>query len=175
MSIKRKKHFVEELKAQLADVVATARQAEVAAAQTSNTILGDARNKEDAKGAAESGRLARAHRERRERAKQEIEKLIGFASTGLKPFRAGAKVGLGALIDVHIEDPDDPDASEERTLFILPVGAGNELTGPGGDGFISVVTPGSPVGRALQGAEVGDSFDLTIAGVEREWTVVDAC
>jgi len=175
MSIERKKHFVEELKAQLADAVATARQAEVSAAQISNAILGDARNKEDTKGAAESSRLARAHRERREHAKQEIEKLIAFAASGLKPFRSGAKVGLGTLVDVHIEDLADPDASEERTLFILPVGAGNELAGPGGDGFISVVTPGSPVGRALQGAEVGDSFDLTIAGVEREWTVVDAC
>ena len=175
MSLERKKHFVEELKAQLADIVGSARQAEVAAAQTSNAILGDARNKEDAKGAAESGRLANAHRERRERAKLEIEKLIAFAASGLKPFRTGSKIGLGTLVDVHIEDPEDPSASEERTLFVLPVGAGNELTGPGGDGFISVVTPGSPVGRALQSAEVGDSFDLTIAGVEREWTVVDAC
>ena len=59
MSLERKKHFVEELKTQLADVVTSARQAEVAAGQTSNAILGDARNKEDAKGAAESGRLAR--------------------------------------------------------------------------------------------------------------------
>lgn len=175
MSLKRKQHFVEELKTHLGGIVADARQAEVAAAEGQDSILGDARNKDDAKGAAQSARLAGAHRERRERARSEIEKLISFAVSGLKPFRPASKLGLGTLVDVQIENPEDPDASEERTLFILPVGAGTELTGPGGDGFISVVTPSSPVGRALQGAEVGDSFDINIAGEDREWTIVDAC
>ena len=175
MSLKRKQHFVEELKAHLGGIVADARKAEVAAAEASDAIRNDARNKEDAKGAAESGRLAGAHMQRRERARQEAEKLISFASSGLQPFRPSSKIALGALVDVQIENPEDPDASEERTLFILPVGAGTQLTGPGGDGFISVVTPSSPVGRALQGTEVGDSFDITIAGEDREWTIVDIC
>ena len=85
---------------------------------------------------------------------------------------AGDVGAVGALVDVHIESED---GEEERTLFLLPVGAGNELTGPGGDGFISVVTPNSPVGRALMGSRVADSFEIVIDGKDREWTVVDVC
>ena len=45
----------------------------------------------------------------------------------------------------------------------------------GVNGFVSVVTPSSPVGRALQGARAGDSFEVVIRGRDREWTVVDLC
>ena len=62
---------------------------------------------------------------------------------------------------------------EERTFFFLPVGAGAELTGPGGDGFVSVVTPASEIGRTLMGARPGDVFDAEIAGALREWTVLE--
>ena len=48
---------------------------------------------------------------------------------------------------------EDDEGQEERTLFMLPVGAGVELSGPGGDGFVVVVTPRSPVGKALMGPE----------------------
>jgi len=176
MALERKQHFVEELKKQLGRVVSDARQAEVGAAEIAESVRAEARSREDAKSALDSGRMASAHRERRERAKKEIETLIAFANKGLQAFPANGKVGLGALVDVHIENLDakDPDeASEERTLFLLPVGAGSELEGPGGDGFISVITPASPVGRALMGAQVEDSFEITIGGVLREWSVVD--
>jgi transcription elongation GreA/GreB family factor len=53
------------------------------------------------------------------------------------------------------------------------VGAGAELEGPGGDGFLSVITPDSPVGKSLVGRRVGDSFETAINGVEREWTLMD--
>ena len=53
------------------------------------------------------------------------------------------------------------------------MGAGTELTGPGGDGFIQVIGPDSPVGRALMGACVGDDVEVVVAGRDREWSVVD--
>jgi transcription elongation GreA/GreB family factor len=53
------------------------------------------------------------------------------------------------------------------------VGAGTELTGPHGDGFVSVITPTSPVGKALMGLRVGETFDVTIKGDTYEWRVVD--
>ena len=49
--------------------------------------------------------------------------------------------------------------------------SGIELTGPGGDGFFSVVTPTSPVGRAVLGQEVGDTFDITVDGDARSWEI----
>jgi transcription elongation GreA/GreB family factor len=54
------------------------------------------------------------------------------------------------------------------------VGAGVELTGPDGDGFLSVVTPLSPIGKAVLGRRVGESVDVTVAGEAREWTITFA-
>ena len=73
-------------------------------------------------------------------------------------------------MDVSVESAR---GTEERTYFLLPVGAGTELTGPDGDGFLSVITPASPVGRALMGRRAGDSVDVTIGGEAREWTLVE--
>jgi hypothetical protein len=56
--------------------------------------------------------------------------------------------------------------------FEAPAGAGEELTGPGGDGFLSVVTPGSHFGRALMGKRVGDVIEVTVAGELTEWSIV---
>jgi transcription elongation GreA/GreB family factor len=45
------------------------------------------------------------------------------------------------------------------------------LTGPGGDGFLSVVTPQSPIGRAVMGKKVGDTVEVTVQNEVREWTI----
>lgn len=172
MSSDRKRHFIDELKRHYGEIIAGAREAEVGTAQAAETLKGEARSREDAKGAAEFGRLASSHRARRERAKREVDALIRFAQRGLPRYAPTAKVGLGALVDVRVEDDE---GSEERTVFVLPVGAGTELAGPGGDGFIQVVTPESPVGRGLMGAARGDSFDVSSGDVDREWTIVDLC
>ena len=171
MSLERKRHFVEELKRHFGEIIAGARKAEVASAEVAESIQREGRRKEDARSAAEFGRSSAAQKARRERAKREVDTLIGFAAV-LPSFPPHAKISLGALIDVSVETEQ---GSEERTLFLLPVGAGTELSGPGGDGFISVITPASPVGSALMGAFAGDSFDITIGGHDREWTVVDVC
>lgn len=168
----RKRHFVDELKAHYGEIIARARGAEVGTAEAAETLQSEARSREDAKGAAEFGRIAATHRVRRERAKREADTLLRFAASGFPSLRSGARVTLGALVDVSIEDEH---GSEERTFFVLPVGAGTELDGPGGDGFISVVTPESPVGRGLMGAVAGDSFEIATGDHDREWTVIDVC
>jgi transcription elongation GreA/GreB family factor len=71
---------------------------------------------------------------------------------------------VGAIVEVE-------DESLGRTFFLAPVGAGIELAGPGGDGFLSVVTPVSPVGKAVLGRKVGDTIDVTIDREPREWTI----
>ena len=116
------------------------------------------------------GRLSSGHRRRRKQAVAEMETLLEFSEKGLRRFKPTDRVNIGAMVDVRIEDEA---GEEERTLFFLPVGAGEELSGPGGDGFVVVVTPKSPVGSALMGARAEDSFEIVIDGRDREWTVVD--
>ncbi len=58
------------------------------------------------------------------------------------------------------------------TFFLAPAGAGEELTGPGGDGFFTVVTPASPIGAAVMGRRVGDEVQARIRGELRQWTIV---
>jgi transcription elongation GreA/GreB family factor len=172
MSSARKAHFVEELKQVYTAAIEAARQAEVSAAEASNEIQREARRREDSKGAVEAGRLAVGHRRRRQRAIRELETLIAFASRGLHDSGPNDPVALGSLVDVSTEDEHE---REERTLFVLPVGAGNELAGPGGDGFVFVVTPGSPIGRALVGARAGECVEVVVDSHDREWTIVDVC
>lgn len=167
----RKRFFVDALKREYQEIISRARRAETDAAEGAGAIQQEARRSEDAKGALDLQRVAAGHRKRREDAARELETLIEFGPR-LRAFAASDAIGVGALVDVSVETDGE---SEERTLFILPVGAGSELNGPGGDGFVSVITPLSPLGRALQGARAGDAVDVVIQGRDREWTVVDVC
>lgn len=168
MDIKR--YFVDQLKSVYQGRIANAARAESSAAEEADQIRSESRRREDAKAAAMEGRMASGHRRRRKQAAAEIESLLEFAERGLRRFRPTDRIDLGAMVDVRIEDEE---GEEERTLLVLPVGAGVELEGPGGDGFVVVVTPRSPVGKALMGARAGDSFEIVIDGRDREWTVVD--
>jgi len=165
-----KAFFIDELKRVYTERIAAAARAEAEAGQEADQVRAEARRREDAKEAASQGRLEKGHRKRRLRAVSEMEKLLDFAQGGIPRFKMSGRVGLGALVDVHIEDAK---GEEERTLFVLPVGAGVELAGPGGDGCVVVVTPSSPVGKSLMRARVEDSFEIIIDDHDREWTVVD--
>jgi transcription elongation GreA/GreB family factor len=83
-----------------------------------------------------------------------------------QPIPSGGTIGIGAMIEV--EDEDD---GRGRTLLLAPAGAGIELTGPGGDGFFSVVTPQSPMGRAAMGKRLGDALEVEVAGETRYWEI----
>jgi transcription elongation GreA/GreB family factor len=168
----RKRAFIEALEAQLRDTIAAAHRAEASAGTAAAEIQQEARRREDAKEAVVQGRLSAAHRDRRERTVRELESLRDFAKRKLRSFARHDPVALGALVDVAIEEES---GEEERSLFLLPAGAGAEVEGPGGDGFVSVATPRSPIGRALLGARVGDTVEVVVGGRETEWTVLDLC
>jgi transcription elongation GreA/GreB family factor len=170
MSADIKAYFVDALKQVYQQKISAAARAEAEASQAADRGQADARRREDTKDAAAEGRLAKGHGRRRLRAVSEMESLLAFAEGGLPSFKPSDRIDLGALVDVRIEDESGED---ERTLFFLPVGAGAELHGPGGDGFVVVVTPQSPVGRALFHSRAGDSFEIIVDGRDREWTVVD--
>jgi transcription elongation GreA/GreB family factor len=83
----------------------------------------------------------------------------------LRAFDGDAPIALGALVELK------PEASAQRTVFVAPAGGGARLAG----GAVQVVTPASPLGRALLGAQKGDfvevehargTEELEVTGVE---------
>jgi transcription elongation GreA/GreB family factor len=105
-------------------------------------------------GAQRAVNLSRATRTRLDAAQAAWLAVNDFQPT----FKArGAPAGLGSIVEIE-------DDSGGRTLLIAPAGAGEELTLADGDGFLHVVTPASPLGKALLGKRVRDSFDVTLRG-----------
>lgn len=156
-----KSFLIEQLAEQLRTTARMARVAMEAAVTEAREGATAAERREDSRVAQENSGLARGHRARLDRAAAELAALEKF-----RPPRIGAKgpVALGAVVEVE-------DGAEGRTLFLAPAGAGVELTGPGGDGFLSVVTPSSPIGRVLLGRAVGETLEVVVNGESREWTI----
>lgn len=147
-----------------------AHRAEADAREAARTLATESEKKEDGRSAIEYGSLATGQAQRARRVHDELQALADFQKAGLPKLPRKGPVALGAIVDVSTEDEE---GFAERTFFLLPVGAGTELTGPGGDGFLSVITPASPVGRALMGRRAGDTIEITLAGEVREWTVLE--
>lgn len=124
---------------------------------------------EDARVDAKSGapravNLAAATRKRLEAAEAAWQAVADFKP---HPLKRGERIGLGAIVELE-------DGEGGKTLFVAPAGAGEELTGPGGDGFLNVVTPASPIGKGLVGKKVGDVVEVMVRGEVCEWDVVYA-
>lgn len=156
-----KKFLVEQLAERLREASQVARKASQAAADQAREGATPAEKREDARTALEFGALAKGQKERADRMAAELGTLAIFNP---KKFSAQTPIALGAIVEVE-------DGELGRTFFLAPVGAGIELTGPGGDGFLSVVTPVSPIGKAVLGRKVGDSVEVTIKNEPREWTI----
>ncbi len=117
----------------------------------------------DAKtGAPRAVNLAAGTRVQLERAQAAWEAVADFKAS---PLKKGERIGLGSLVELE-------DGEGGRTLFIAPAGAGEELTGPGGDGFLQVVTPASPLGKAVIGKRVGEVVEVMVQGELTEWDIV---
>lgn len=119
--------------------------------------------REDARAAHQAQSLGRAQQKRAQHALAAADALATFRPSKLPPT---AKIGLGAVVEI-----EDADSGEGRTFFLAPVGAGVTLHGPGGDGDLVVVTPTSPIGRAVIGRGTGDIVDVTVDGDVREWQI----
>jgi transcription elongation GreA/GreB family factor len=119
----------------------------------------------DAKtGAPRAVNLAAGTRQRLEAAQASWAAVADFRAG---PMKKGERIGLGSIVEVE-------DGTDGKTLFVAPAGAGEELTGPDGDGFLHVVTPGSPLGKALIGKRVGDVVEVMVKGELAEWEIVFA-
>ena len=165
-----KKHLIAQLIERLQHSDRVAHRAEADAREAASSLATESEKREDGRAAIEFGSLATGQAARARRLAEELQALTAFAEAPFPRFGRTSPVALGAIVDVATEDDDGP---AERTFFVLPAGAGSELTGPDGDGFLSVITPASPVGRALMGRRAGETAEVTLAGEVREWTVLD--
>jgi transcription elongation GreA/GreB family factor len=153
--------LVAQLVERLRETLRVAEQARDAAEEEAREGATPAEKREDARTALEFQSLAKGQAQRATRARTELATLDGFRP---RPLERDEPVALGAVVEVEHEGGG-------FTIFLAPVGAGEELAGPGGDGFLSVVTPASPLGRAVLGRRVGESFETRIGGESREWTI----
>lgn len=89
---------------------------------------------------------------------REIE--LGVTEMRLLEVRAfdGQRVASSALVTL-----DDGDT--ETTYFLVPHGGGQRV------GDVVVVTPPSPIGRAILGREAGDTVTIVLRGKPRELTI----
>ena len=113
-----------------------------------------AENDKDTRG-LEQSYLARGHAARVE----ELEAAL-VTVAGLTVARPGPRVALGAVVTV------DDDGASAR-YYLAPWGGGVTLAGG-----IAVVTPTSPIGRALLGKAIGDVAEVHRPGGVREFEIV---
>ena len=158
-----KQALVEQLRAQIGATARSALSARDAAAAEARDGATPDEKREDARAAHQLGTLGKAQQARAQKAIQEVDALQTFRPAALA---ATAKIAVGAVVEI-----EDDETGEGRTFFLAPVGAGITLTGPGGDGHLSVVTPVSPIGKAVLGRKSGDVIDVTVDGELREWQI----
>ena len=130
-----KQFLVAQLVERLRESVHVARKAGDAAAEEARAGATPSEKRDDSRVAMEYAGLARGQKQRADRAAAEVSLLETFRP---RPLPARAPIDVGAVVEVE-------DGSHSRTFFLAPAGAGVELTGPGGDGYLSVVTPSSPI------------------------------
>jgi transcription elongation GreA/GreB family factor len=160
-----KQFMVEQLAARIRESAAVAmREHEAAAAEARDGATPDEK-RADARVAVEFSNLARAQGHRAHAALDDLAVLESFRPPTLTAARP--QIGMGTILEVE-------DGDEGRTIFLAPVGAGIELTMPDGDGYVTVVTPHSPLGKAILGRRVGDTVEVVVKGEPREWTVTIA-
>jgi hypothetical protein len=154
-----------ELLAQLTAALDGAQRAHAAALEGATHSEARAENDKDTRG-LEQSYLARGQAQR----VAELEAaIVMVGALALRAFAAGDPIALGALVTID-EDGGaagaagaaaDPDAGPRR-LFVAPHGGGSALAGG-----IQVVTPSSPLGRALLGKRVDDEVELRLPGKQR--------
>lgn len=158
-----KRQLVDQLVNQLQSSARAALSARDAAAAEARDGATPDEKREDARAAHQLHSFGKASQGRAKQALADADSLAAFRPAQLDVH---AKISLGAIVEI-----EDADSGEGRTFFLAPVGAGVTLTGPGGDGHLSVVTPVSPIGKAVIGKRTGEIVDVTVDGDVREWQI----
>jgi transcription elongation GreA/GreB family factor len=156
-----KHDLIAQLREQLEATARAARATHDAAAMEAREGATPDEKREDARAAHQLGTIGGAQARRARQAQAEADALATF-----RPEPALARIAVGAIVEI-----EDDERGEGRTFFLAPAGAGITLTGPGGDGVLSVVTPASPIGKAVIGRKTGEVVDITVDGELREWQI----
>jgi transcription elongation GreA/GreB family factor len=146
-----------ELVALLEAALVTARAAHTAAVEGATHDEARAENDKDTRG-LEQSYLARGQAQRVTELETAVAETTALA---LRSFGPGAAVAMSALVTV------DEDGTEQR-FFLAPHGGGTLL--PSG---VQVVTPSSPLGRALLGKQLDDEVELRLPGRVRRFIVTE--
>jgi len=158
-----KRVLVDQLINQLQTSARAALSARDAAAAEAKDGATPDEKREDARAAHQLQSFGKASQGRAKQALADADALVAFKPQKLD---GRAKISVGAIVEI-----EDAESGEGRTFFLAPVGAGVTLTGPGGDGHLSVVTPVSPIGKAVLGKRTGEVVDVTVDGDVREWQI----
>jgi transcription elongation GreA/GreB family factor len=152
--------LIEALAAQLA----TARASHEAAIEGATHSESRAENDKDTRG-LEQSYLARGQAARVAEIEAGIAQVEALA---LRVFAEGDAVAISAVVTIEEGAGAGDGDGVKETLFIAPYGGGTVL--PGG---VQVVTPQSPLGRALLGKRVDDEMELRIGQKRRELMIVE--
>jgi len=145
-----------ELVAQLAAALEGAQRAHAAALEGATHTEARAENPKDTRG-LEQSYLARGQAQRVTELETGVAAVTALAVRGFAP---ADPIALGALVTV---DED----GEHKPLFLAPHGGGSLLAGG-----VQVVTPSSPLGRALLGKRLDDELEVRLPGRLRTLRVV---
>lgn len=151
----------EDLRQALADLIAadlaTRARAHRAASEAATHEEAKPENDKDTR-ALEQSYLARGEAKRVEELRAALAEVRSMPVRALLPTDP---VGVGALVTAK-------EGGTAQHLWIALHGGGARL----GASSIQVVTPKSPMGRALMGMRVGDDCELAVAGRTRVLTIV---
>jgi transcription elongation GreA/GreB family factor len=144
-----------QLHAQLEQALATAQAAHAAAIEGATHPEARAENDKDTRG-LEQSYLARGQAQR----VAELEAAVSdVGAMKLRTFTAKDPVAMSAVVTV---DED----GVQRNYFVAPGGGGNML-----DGDVQVITPASPIAKALVGKRIDDVVELKLGGKTRELAI----
>ena len=89
----------------------------------------------------------------------ELKESVNLAqATPVEALAAGAPCSVGAIVEVEFEE------GQQETYWLAPAGGGTRLARD----TIQVLTPMSPLGRALIGNSTGESCEAQLGGRLRE-------
>lgn len=148
--------ILQKLESDLANLVASAKAAHTAATHEESK----AEDKYDTRG-LEASYLAGAQSKRA----AEIQSMISdYRNLELKPFKAGATVAVGALVEVEHQ-------GKASSYFLCLRGGGYAVTVDAKN--VNVISVTSPLGEELVGRKVGEEFEVTLAnGTRRDYEII---
>jgi transcription elongation GreA/GreB family factor len=112
----------------------------------------------------EASYVAQGQANRAQEIKQALEM---YRNVELRSFAGDAAIRLTALVSLEAED------GSSRTVFLGPAAGGLKVEEDGEE--IIVITPGSPLGRALLGKSAGDRVEMPAGSAEKGYEIVEVC